>query len=54
MRKEQEFHLRRKEQARAAKAADKLQNPNEKVVAAFDLQLVLPCPHLEVDSVYYL
>ncbi len=52
--REHEAHLRRKEQAREAKTADKQTNPDYCVVAAFDLEQVLVCPRLTVGSAYYL
>jgi hypothetical protein len=52
--KEHEDHQRRKKQARRAKEEDKKSDPNDTIVAAFDLEQVLTCPKLSVSSAYYL
>jgi hypothetical protein len=51
---EHDAHMRRKDQARKEKEVDKIANPEEKVVAAFDLEQVLTCPRLTVGSAYYM
>ena len=48
---EHDAHIRRKQQAKDSKAADKVDS--SKLVAAFDLQQVLTCPKLSVSSAYY-